>query len=42
VKKDHNSASAVKALGLDAAPEPMVNRLLPEQTKEVELGDSTG
>ncbi|MGW8719017.1 TRADD-N-associated membrane domain-containing protein [Streptomyces althioticus] len=39
-KDDLNTAAAMKALGMDAAPETMVNRLLPgEQPKEVEPGD---
>ncbi|GAA2457567.1 hypothetical protein ACFPFX_32700 [Streptomyces mauvecolor] len=37
-KDDLNSAAAMKALGMDAAPEMMVNRLLPEQLKEIEPG----
>ncbi|WP_239078032.1 hypothetical protein [Streptomyces sp. SID9124] len=40
-KDDLNTAAAMKALGMDAAPETMVNRLLPEQAKEIERGDST-
>lgn len=36
-----NSAAAMKALGMDAAPETMVNRLLPEQPKEIEPGDAS-
>ncbi|MET7828512.1 hypothetical protein ABZT23_28010 [Streptomyces sp. NPDC005386] len=37
-----NSAAAMKALGLDAKPETMVDRLLPgEQSKEIEPGSST-
>ncbi|MEV5009159.1 hypothetical protein [Streptomyces sp. NPDC055692] len=40
-KDDLNSAAAMKALGMDAAPEMMVNRLLPEQPREIEPGDST-
>ncbi len=40
-KDDLNSAAAMKALGMDAAPETMVNRLLPEQPKEIEPGSST-
>lgn len=36
-----NSAAALKALGMEATPEIMVNRLLPEQAKEIESGDST-
>lgn len=35
-----NSAAALKALGMEAQPEIMVNRLLPEQAKEIEPGDS--
>ncbi|MFJ6308246.1 MULTISPECIES: TRADD-N-associated membrane domain-containing protein [Streptomyces] len=36
-----NSAAAMKALGMDAKPETMVDRLLPgEQPKEIEPGDS--
>ncbi|WSK18753.1 hypothetical protein OG730_05055 [Streptomyces sp. NBC_01298] len=31
-----NSAAAMKALGMEAAPDVMVNRLLPEQAKEIE------
>ncbi|MCX4810592.1 hypothetical protein OG601_08150 [Streptomyces sp. NBC_01239] len=39
VAKDRlNSTAAMKALGMEAAPETMVNRLLPEQTKEIESG----
>ncbi|MGW4345581.1 TRADD-N-associated membrane domain-containing protein [Streptomyces sp. NPDC004690] len=35
-----NSAAALKALGMEAQPETMVNRLLPDpQTKEIEPGD---
>lgn len=41
-KDDLNSAAAMKALGMDAAPEMMVNRLLPEQPREIEPGGSTG
>lgn len=41
-KDDLNSAAAMKALGMDAAPEVMVNRLLPEQPREIEPGGSTG
>ncbi|MFF4477684.1 hypothetical protein ACFY1A_11840 [Streptomyces sp. NPDC001520] len=38
-----NSAAAMKALGMDAKPETMVDRLLPgEQPKEIESDDSTG
>lgn len=33
-----NSAAAMKALGMEATPEMMVNRLLPEQAKEIEPG----
>ncbi|MFI1184785.1 hypothetical protein [Streptomyces californicus] len=41
-KDDLNTAAAMKALGMDAQPETMVNRLLPEpQVKEIEPGDST-
>lgn len=40
-RDDLNSAAAMKALGMDAAPEMMVNRLLPEQPKEIEPGGST-
>ncbi|GAA1099180.1 TRADD-N-associated membrane domain-containing protein [Streptomyces javensis] len=41
-RDDLNSAAAMKALGMDAAPEMMVNRLLPEQPKkEIESGGST-
>ncbi|ROQ65261.1 hypothetical protein EDD95_8123 [Streptomyces sp. CEV 2-1] len=40
-KDDLNAAAAMKALGMDAAPETMVNRLLPEQPKEIEPGGST-
>ncbi|MFB8348969.1 TRADD-N-associated membrane domain-containing protein [Streptomyces niveus] len=41
-KDDLNTAAAIKALGMDAAPEVMVNRLLPDQQpKEIEPGDST-
>ncbi|MEV7128653.1 hypothetical protein [Streptomyces sp. NPDC093260] len=37
-----NSAAALKALGMDAQPETMVNRLLPDsQTKEIEPGEPT-
>ncbi|MEU6197711.1 hypothetical protein [Streptomyces sp. NPDC047061] len=35
-----NSAAAMKALGMEAAPETMVERLLPEKAKEIEPGDS--
>lgn len=35
-----NSAAALKALGMDAQPETMVNRLLPDpQTKEIDPGN---
>jgi len=38
-----NSAAAMKALGMEAKPETMVDRLLPgEQPKEIEPGGSTG
>ncbi|MFE3081906.1 hypothetical protein ACFXGM_00270 [Streptomyces albidoflavus] len=37
-----NTAAAIKALGMDAAPETMVNRLLPEHPKEIESGGSAG
>ncbi|MFF8234797.1 TRADD-N-associated membrane domain-containing protein [Streptomyces caelestis] len=38
-----NSAAALKALGMEAQPETMVNRLLPDQQpKQIELGDPTG
>ncbi len=37
-KDDLNTAAAMKALGMDAPPETMVNRLLPEQPKEIEPG----
>ncbi|PNG91177.1 hypothetical protein SMF913_26642 [Streptomyces malaysiensis] len=40
-RDDLNSAAAMKALSMDAAPEMMVNRLLPEQPKEIEPGGST-
>ncbi|GAA1672848.1 TRADD-N-associated membrane domain-containing protein [Streptomyces yatensis] len=41
-RDDLNSAAAMKALDMDAAPEMMVNRLLPEQpNKEIEPGGST-
>ncbi|MFE7567613.1 hypothetical protein ACFU76_11685 [Streptomyces sp. NPDC057539] len=40
-KDDLNVAAAMKALGMEAAPETMVNRLLPEQPKEIEPGGST-
>ncbi len=40
-RDDLNSAAAMKALGMDAAPEMMVNRLLPEQPKEIEPGGLT-
>lgn len=37
-----NSAAAMKALDMQAEPETMVNRLLPDQrTREIERGDST-
>lgn len=37
-----NSAAALKALGMDAQPETMVNRLLPDpQTKEIDPGEPT-
>ncbi|MGW5968932.1 TRADD-N-associated membrane domain-containing protein [Streptomyces sp. NPDC055186] len=37
-----NSAAAMKALGMEAKPETMVDRLLPgEQVKEIEPGGST-
>ncbi|MCL6733791.1 TRADD-N-associated membrane domain-containing protein [Streptomyces neyagawaensis] len=39
-KNGLNTAAAMKALGMDAAPETMVNRLLPEQPKEIEPGSS--
>ncbi|WP_239934774.1 hypothetical protein [Streptomyces sp. CBG31] len=39
-KDDLNSAAAMKALGMDAAPEIMVQRLLPEQPKQLGQGDS--
>ncbi|MET8670554.1 hypothetical protein ABZV73_02340 [Streptomyces albidoflavus] len=39
-KDDLNSAAAMKALGMDAAPEIMVQRLLPEQSKQLGQGDS--
>ncbi|MFF9779466.1 hypothetical protein ACF1HJ_38220 [Streptomyces sp. NPDC013978] len=39
-KDDLNTAAAMKALGMDAAPETMVNRLLPEPPKEIEPGGS--
>ncbi len=35
-----NSAAAMKALGMEATPETMVDRLLPEQAKEIEPGGS--
>ncbi|WP_062214049.1 hypothetical protein [Streptomyces sp. NBRC 109706] len=35
-----NSAAAMKALDMDATPETMVNRLLPEPPKEIEPGGS--
>ncbi|MFE3387455.1 TRADD-N-associated membrane domain-containing protein [Streptomyces anulatus] len=42
-KDDLNTAAAMKALGMDAKPETMVDRLLPgEQPKEIEPGGSTG
>ncbi|MFF6976358.1 hypothetical protein ACFZAV_01165 [Streptomyces sp. NPDC008343] len=38
-----NSAAAMKALGMDAKPETMVDRLLPgEQPKEIKPGGPTG
>ncbi|MFD8332592.1 hypothetical protein ACFV42_07990 [Streptomyces solisilvae] len=40
-RDDLNSAAAMKALSMDAAPEMMVNRLLPEQPKEIEPGGLT-
>ncbi|MER7658786.1 TRADD-N-associated membrane domain-containing protein [Streptomyces albidoflavus] len=39
-KDDLNSAAAMKALDMDAAPEVMVQRLLPEQPKQLGQGDS--
>lgn len=39
-KDDLNSAAAMKALDMDAAPEVMVQRLLPEQPKQIGQGDS--
>ncbi|MFG2358049.1 hypothetical protein [Streptomyces sp. NPDC048521] len=37
-----NSAAALKALGMDAQPETMVNRLLPDQQpKQIEPGEPT-
>ncbi|GEK00072.1 hypothetical protein [Streptomyces sp. 1-11] len=38
-----NSAAALKALGMEAQPEMMANRLLPDQQpKQIEPGDSAG
>lgn len=42
-KDDLNTAAAMKALGMDAEPRTMVDRLLPgEQPKEIDPGGSTG